>query len=74
MEDVRAEIDNYVTFMRDSWIMGTTELNDTTWNQFVDTINGMGLDEVLQVYEDALQRAYDAGFEDGYHTLDEFNN
>ena len=73
MEDIRAEIDKYVTFTRDSWIMGTAELNDDTWNQFVDTINNMGLEEVLQVYEDALQRAYDAGFEEGYHTLDEFD-
>lgn len=72
IEDIKAEIDNYVTYMRDSWIMGLSELNDTTWQQFIDTINGMGLEEVLEVYEAALQRAYDAGFEEGYHTLDEF--
>ena len=59
--------------MRDAWIMGTNELNDDTWQQFVDTVNRMGIQDVLEVYESALQRAYDNGFKDGYHTLNEFD-
>ena len=73
IEDNKADIDKYVAGMRDSWIMGTTELNDQTWQQFVDTVNRMGIQDVLEVYEAALQRAYDSGLKEGFHSLDEFN-
>lgn len=72
MEDIRAEIDKYVEFTRDQWIMGTAPLNDTTWKQFVDTIEGMQIDQVLEVYEAALARAKEAGYKEGMHSLDEF--
>ena len=72
IEDSKSDIDKYVASMRDGWIMGTTELNDETWEQFVDTIYRMGIEDVLEVYEAALQRAYDSGLKDGYHTLNEF--
>ena len=73
IEDSKADIDKYVASMRDAWIMGTNELNADTWQQFVDTVNRMGIQDVLEVYESALQRAYDNGFKDGYHTLNEFD-
>ena len=69
---MKNDIDAYVTSMRDGWIMGTTELNDETWQQFLDTIERMGIQDVLEVYEAALERAKEAGFEEGYHTLNEF--
>lgn len=58
--------------MRDAWIMGTQELTDDSWNQFVDTVNRMGIQDVLEVYEAALQRARNNGLTDGFHTMDEF--
>ena len=58
--------------MRDAWIMGTTPLNDETWNQFINTINRMGVEDVLAVYEAALARAQENGLRDGYHSMDEF--
>ena len=58
--------------MRDAWIMGTTELTDATWEQYVKTIESMGVADVLEVYEAALQRAYESGFQEGYHTRNEF--
>ena len=72
IEDSKSDIDKYVTGMRDAWIMGTQELNDQTWQQFVDTINRMGIQDVLEVYNAALHRAYENGLKDGYHTVDEF--
>lgn len=73
IEDNRADIDKYVASMRDAWIMGTAELNDETWAQFVSTVERMGVQDVLQVYEAALARAYEGGLKDGFHTMDEFN-
>ena len=72
IEDSKADIDKYVAGMRDAWIMGTQELTDDSWNQFVDTVNRMGIQDVLEVYEAALQRARNNGLTDGFHTIDEF--
>lgn len=72
IEDIRSEISSYVKSSRDAWIMGTVELNDETWNAFVDKIKSMGIDEVLEVYNAALERIHKAGFEEGYHTAAEF--
>ena len=74
IEDSKNDIDKYVASMRDAWIMGTNELNDETWAQFVNTIKRMGIDDVLEVYEAALDRAYASGLKDGFHTMDEFKN
>lgn len=72
IEDSKNDIDKYVASMRDAWIMGTNELNDETWEQFINTIKRMGIDDVLEVYEAALERAYASGLKDGFHTMDEF--
>ena len=72
IQDTKGDIDKYVASMRDSWIMGIKELNDDTWNEFITTINRMGLDEVLEVYEAALARAKENGLQEGYHTINEF--
>lgn len=72
IEDSKNDIDKYVASMRDAWIMGTSELNDESWQQYLDTINRMGIQDVLEVYEAALDRAYESGLQEGYHTIDEF--
>ena len=72
IEDNKHDIDKYVASMRDAWIMGTTELNDATWAEFINTMKKMGIEDVLEVYEAALERAYESGFKEGYHTADEF--
>lgn len=72
IEDSKNDIDKYVASMRDAWIMGTAELNDDSWQQYLDTINRMGIQDVLEVYEAALERAYESGLQEGYHTIDEF--
>ena len=52
--------------------MGTQPLDDDSWNSFLNTIENMGVQDVLEVYEAALERAYENGFKEGYHTLNEF--
>jgi len=72
IEDNKADIDKFVRSQRDAWIMGQEKLTDETWQTYLTTIERMGLQDVLEVYEAALQRAYDNGFVEGYHTLNEF--
>lgn len=72
IEDCKNDIDAYVASMRDAWIMGTTPLDDSTWQQFTKTVESMGIQDVLEVYEAALARVHEAGFKDGYHTMNEF--
>ena len=38
----------------------SVELNDDTWNEFVDTCNSMGLPEIIEVYQNAYDE-YQAG-------------
>lgn len=72
IEDNKSDLDSYVASMRDAWIMGTQPLDDDSWNSFLNTIENMGVQDVLEVYEAALERVYENGFEEGYHTLNEF--
>ena len=72
IEDNKSDLDSYVASMRDAWIMGTQPLDDDSWNSFLNTIENMGVQDVLEVYEAALERAYENGFKEGYHTLNEF--
>ena len=72
IEDNKSDLDSYVASMRDAWIMGTQPLDDDSWDLFLSTIENMGVQDVLEVYEAALERAYENGFKEGYHTLNEF--
>ena len=72
IEDQKKDIDAYVASMRDAWIMGNIDLTDASWEQYVKTIESMGVADVLEVYEAALQRAYDGGFVEGRHTFNEY--
>lgn len=74
IEDIKYDLDSYVASMRDAWIMGTQKLDDNSWNQFVNTVENMGVQDVLDVYEAALDRVYENGFKEGYHTMDEFDS
>ncbi|MDD3335308.1 MAG: extracellular solute-binding protein [Eubacteriales bacterium] len=72
IDDVKDDINNYVDGKRDAWIMGTEALTDDSWNEYVDQINSMGVQSLLDVYEVAVQRIKANGFVDGYHTTAEF--
>jgi len=72
ISDIKKDIDQYVNTTRDAWIMGTMQLNDATWNKFVNRIKQMGVDKVVDAYNAALQRAYEQGFKEGTYTSDSF--
>lgn len=38
------------------WMTGQTELNDDTWNTFVEECEALSLDEILEVYTGAYER------------------
>lgn len=42
-----------------SFIMGDTALTDEAWNQFVNEVNSMGIDVVIECYQSAEDRYYD---------------
>ena len=65
--DESLEIANYesdlLTYASETclkFLDGSLELNDDTWNEFVDTCNSMGLPEIIAVYQNAYDE-YQAG-------------
>ena len=36
------------------FVTGEVPLNDDTWNTFCQTVNSMGLEEVLHIWQDAI--------------------
>lgn len=42
--------------MEAQFITGETELNDQTWNDYVNTIKNMGIDELAAVQQAAYDR------------------
>lgn len=53
------DIDKYVEEMRDKFISGDEPLDDKNWDRYVKTINDMGLDEYMNIQEDAYKRYSD---------------
>lgn len=58
LESTGADIDKYVEEMRDKFISGDADLSE--WDEYVETIEKMGLDELLEVYQDAYGRYKDS--------------
>ncbi len=54
--DVQSDISTYRDEMEWSFIMGKTELNEETWNSYVDTLYEMGLQTVIDLYQAAYDR------------------
>ena len=46
-----SDLSTYVSTTVLSWIHGQTELNDETWQEYVDTCYSMGLQEFLDIYQ-----------------------
>lgn len=55
------DIRSYISKSTAAFIAGETELNDETWAKFVNDIQGMGADKVVEAYESALTRIYGEG-------------
>ena len=50
------DINSYVDEMRAQFITGVIEINDDTWNDYVEAINNMGLAELLVIKQEVFDR------------------
>ncbi len=55
------DISSYVKNQTALFVSGQLELNDDTWAAFVNEINALGAEELLETYESALTRIYGEG-------------
>ena len=51
-----ADIDTVVQERMMAFATGATEVNDETWGDFVETVNSMGIDDIIAVYQTAEDR------------------
>lgn len=56
LSGLETDINTYVTTAAAQFVNGTVELNDETWKAYVDTINGMQLEEVLRIKQIGYDR------------------
>lgn len=50
------DIRTYVEEMEAKFITGTVEMNDDTWNDYLNTLNQMGIEDYVKVYQTAYER------------------
>jgi len=50
------DINTYIANMTSKFITGELEINDANWNEYLSELEKMGLEEVLEVYQDAYER------------------
>lgn len=56
MNSTGADIQKYVIEMRDKFITGDESLDDDNWNDYVETVERMGLEEYMKVQRDTFDR------------------
>jgi len=57
IENVGTDVDKYAAEMRDKFITGEKSFDE--WDDYVETMKGMNLDEYIEVMQDALDRYED---------------
>lgn len=55
---IGVDIDSYITGMQATWV--TEGGVEEGWDNYIDTLNQMGYEEYVQIYQDAYQRYIDA--------------
>ncbi|WP_026487292.1 extracellular solute-binding protein [Caldanaerobius polysaccharolyticus] len=50
------QVNTYQQEMMGKFIMGKEAINDATWNKYVNTIKGMGIDEAIKIQNAAMER------------------
>lgn len=53
---MESDVQTYVKDMRAKFLTGETELNDETWNTYLETMNKMKLDDLMKIYQSGLDR------------------
>ncbi|SHF57521.1 putative aldouronate transport system substrate-binding protein [Caldanaerobius fijiensis DSM 17918] len=56
LASIMNQVNTYQQEMMGKFIMGKEPINDSTWNKYVNTIKGMGIDEAIKIENAALQR------------------
>lgn len=56
LASIMNQINTYQQEMMAKFIMGKEPINDSTWNKYVNTIKGMGIDEAIKIENAALER------------------
>ncbi|GHH97875.1 extracellular solute-binding protein [Neobacillus kokaensis] len=51
-------IDNYIDEMTASFITGKTKLNDKSWKEYIKNLEGAGIKDYLQIYQNAYNEKY----------------
>jgi len=54
LESTGTDVSDYVEEMRDKFISGDVDLSE--WDNYVETIEKMGLDEVMEIYQEGYNR------------------
>lgn len=57
LTEKETNINTYSAETLQNWIMGNTDI-DSTWDEYINTVKSMGLDEVIEVYQTAYDRVY----------------
>lgn len=53
---MEGDLNTYISTATAQFITGVTELNDATWQNYVDTVNGMGLERILELKQIGYDR------------------
>ena len=56
ISSIGTDVKTYVDEMEAQFITGKTELNDETWKNYVDTLNKMGAQDYINIYQVAYDR------------------
>ncbi|WP_394011351.1 extracellular solute-binding protein [Anaerococcus cruorum] len=56
VSDITVELETYMKENEAQFINGTKELNDQTWQEYLDTMNKIGAERLIEIYQAAYDR------------------
>ncbi|WP_394018465.1 extracellular solute-binding protein [Anaerococcus cruorum] len=56
VSDITVELETYMKENEAQFINGTKELNDETWQEYLDTMNKIGAERLIKIYQAAYDR------------------
>lgn len=59
--DIKSELETYVVENEAAFITGNIELNDENWNEYVSTLENLGVRRFEEIHQDAYDRWVEAG-------------
>lgn len=55
LSTLTTDVNNYVDQMKAKWITGDAKIDDT-WDDYINQLKKMGLDDLIKIYQDAFDR------------------